>query len=73
MSTELEMAAVQSTALVPTLSDAERRVQHAKARLSSHLVVLEERARFLARQSAWIAGMVLLGVVGAAAAAGKLR
>lgn len=73
MSTELEMAAVQSTALVPTISDAERRVQQAKARLSSHLAVFEERARFLARQSAWVAGMVLLGVVGAAAAAAMFR
>jgi hypothetical protein len=54
-------------------SEAERRVQLAKQRLQHHLAVLDHRARNLAKQSAWIAGMVLLGLVGAAAAASAFR
>ena len=70
-STRNESAAL---ALAPT--EAERRVQRAKERLTAHLTALDLRARQLARQSAWVAGMVLLGVVGAAAASsvfGRMR
>ncbi|HKP61213.1 MAG TPA: hypothetical protein VJV78_31000 [Polyangiales bacterium] len=69
MSTELSSTAGNgaSTALVLP-SPAERRVQRAKQRLTQHLALLEGRARVLARQTAWIAGMVLLGLAGAAAA-----
>lgn len=64
--------ASESTALARS-SDAERRVQRAKERLQHHLAVLDQRARSFAKQSAWIAGMVLLGFVGVAAAASMFR
>jgi hypothetical protein len=69
MSTQLSSTAGDgaSTALVLP-SPAERRVQRAKQRLTQHLALLDRRARLLARQTAWIAGMVLLGLAGAAAA-----
>lgn len=54
-------------------SDAERRVSLAKERLQHHLAVFDQRARAFAKQSAWIAGMVLLGIVGAAAATSLFR
>ena len=73
MSTELNMAAAESTAIVPVTSEAERRVQRAKSQLRAHLALLDQRARLLARRSAWVAGMVLLGFVGAAAAASLFR
>ena len=73
MSTELKMAAAESTAIVPVVSDAERRVQRAKAQLRAHLAALDQRARLLARQGAWVAGMVLLGFVGVAAATSMFR
>jgi hypothetical protein len=66
-------ASPPSAALAKAPTEAERRVQLAKARLTQHLHMLEGRARNIARQSAWIAGMVLLGVVGAAAAAAMFR
>jgi hypothetical protein len=69
MSTESIPSEPGSSALAVQPSNAERRVQLAKARLQAHLVALDHRARELARQSAWIAGVVLLGVAGAAAAA----
>jgi hypothetical protein len=71
----LAAAPAQSTALatLATLSEAERRVQLAKDRLQHHLSVFDHRARSFAKQSAWIAGMVLLGIVGAAAAASVFR
>jgi hypothetical protein len=59
----------ESTALAHATSEAERRVQLAKERLQHHLAVFDHRARSFAKQSAWIAGMVLLGFVGVAAAA----
>jgi hypothetical protein len=65
--------ASESTALAPSSSDAERRVQRAKERLQHHLAVFDQRARSFAKQTAWIAGMVLLGFVGAAAAASMFR
>jgi len=68
MSTETIPSESESTALaVP--SPAERRVQLAKARLQAHLVALDRRARDLARQGAFFAGVLLLGVAGVAAAA----
>jgi hypothetical protein len=81
MSTELKAtpyeealeAAPESTALAKAPSEAERRVALAKQRLQHHLEVFDHRARNLAKQSAWIAGMVLLGLVGAAAAAAAFR
>jgi hypothetical protein len=82
MSTELKAtpleqaaseSASESSALAHAPSEAERRVQIAKDRLQHHLAVLDQRARNVARQSAWIAGMVLLGLVGAAAAASVFR
>ena len=69
MSTEPISSESTSTALATQPSAAERRVQLAKARLQSHLVALDHRARELAKHTAWIAGMVLLGVAGAAVAA----
>lgn len=69
MSTEPIPSEPESTALAVEPSAAERRVSLAKARLQAHLVALDNRARELARQSAWIAGVVLLGLAGAAAAA----
>lgn len=62
-----------SAALARAPSEAERRVQQAKERLQHHLAVLDQRARAFAKQSAWIAGMVLLGLVGAAAATSLFR
>jgi hypothetical protein len=41
--------------------------------LQHHLAVLDQRARSVAKQGAWIAGMVLLGIVGVAAAASMFR
>jgi|SRR3954451_13702590 hypothetical protein len=82
MSTELKASpleqaapesASQSSALARAPSEAERRVQLAKQRLQHHLAVLDHRARSIAKQTAWIAGMVLLGLVGAAAAASVFR
>jgi len=70
---EHEASAAQSTALAPAPTEAERRVALAKERLQSHLAALEVRAVGVAKQSAWIAGMVLLGLVGAAAAASLFR
>jgi hypothetical protein len=61
-----------STALARP-SEAERRVALAKERLQHHLAVLDQRARAFAKQSAWIAGMVLLGFVGVAAASSMFR
>jgi len=61
-----------STALARP-SEAERRVTLAKERLQHHLAVLDQRARSFAKQSAWIAGMVLLGFVGVAAASSMFR
>jgi len=63
----------QSTALAPAPSEAERRVQLAKERLQNHLAALDHRARTMARQGAWIAGMVLMGIVGVAAATAIFR
>jgi hypothetical protein len=63
----------ESTALAHASSEAERRVQLAKERLQHHLAVFDQRARSFAKQSAWIAGMVLLGVVGVAATASIFR
>jgi len=62
-----------TTALAKAPSEAERRVTLAKDRLQHHLAVLDQRARSFAKQSAWIAGMVLLGLVGAAAASSMFR
>lgn len=62
----------QSTALAAP-SEAERRVQLAKQRLQDHLHALDVRARAVARQGAWIAGVVLMGLVGVAAAAAVFR
>lgn len=53
-------------------SAAQRRVQRAKARLTQHITALDLRARTLVRQSAWFAGMVLLGLAGSAVAAAML-
>jgi hypothetical protein len=66
-----ELASASTALALP--SEAERRVQRAKERLQHHLTVLDQRARSFAKQSAWIAGMVLLGFVGAAAAAAVFR
>jgi hypothetical protein len=63
----------ESTALAPPASEAERRVHLAKQRLQNHLAALDLRARSVAKQTAWIAGMVLLGLVGAAAAVSVFR
>jgi hypothetical protein len=71
---EHEPAAPSSaTTLAKAPSEAERRVVLAKERLQHHLAVLDQRARSFAKQSAWIAGMVLLGLVGAAAASSMFR
>jgi hypothetical protein len=69
MSSELSSSSGNgaSTALVVP-SAAERRVQRAKQRLTQHLAMLDRRARFVARQTVWVAGMVLLGLAGVAAA-----
>jgi hypothetical protein len=70
MSSELSPSQANSASTALALpSSAERRVQRAKARLTQHLAVLDQRARLFARQTAWVAGMVLLGLAGAAAAA----
>jgi hypothetical protein len=67
------LAAPEATTWVPDdASLAERRVQRAKARLTERLAALDHRARTVARQSAWVAGMVLLGLAGTAAAAAML-
>ncbi|HKU40375.1 MAG TPA: hypothetical protein VJR89_19575 [Polyangiales bacterium] len=68
MSIELSTSDGPSTALTLP-SPAERRVQRAKQRLAQHFALLDYRARELARQTAWVAGMVLLGLAGMAAAA----
>jgi hypothetical protein len=69
MSTEMSSTAGNGASTALTLpSAAERRVQRAKQRLTQHLMILDRRARLLARQTAWVAGMVLLGLAGAAAA-----
>lgn len=77
MSTDLKATpqeqAAQSTALAPAPTDAERRVALAKERLQNHLAAFEFRAVSVAKQTAWIAGMVLLGWVGVAAAAAVFR
>lgn len=70
---EYGSTAPSSTALARAPSEAERRVTLAKERLQHHLAVLDQRARSFAKQSAWIAGMVLLGLVGAAAASSMFR
>jgi len=69
MSTELSATSGNGASTALTLpSPAERRVQRAKQRLAQHLSMLERRARFVARQTAWVAGMVLLGLAGVTAA-----
>jgi hypothetical protein len=69
MSIELPSTGGNGASSALTLpSAAERRVQRAKQRLTQHLAMLERRAFFVARQTAWIAGMVLLGLAGVAAA-----
>lgn len=69
MSTPLSVTAGDSASTALALpSAAERRVQRAKQRLTQHLAMLERRALFVARQSAWVAGVVLLGLAGVAAA-----
>lgn len=68
MSTEFSQTNGPSTALALP-STAERRVQRAKQRIAEHFALLDHRARFVARQTAWVAGMVLLGLAGMAAAA----
>jgi uncharacterized membrane protein YeaQ/YmgE (transglycosylase-associated protein family) len=61
----------QGTALA-AVSPAEQRVQLAKERLTQHLHALDRRARFVAKQSAWLAGALVLGLVGAAVAGSLL-
>lgn len=75
MSTDSMSTDQQSTALAMP-SEAERRVQLAKDRLAAHLTALDLRARQVARQTAWVAGAVLLGLAGVATAAamfGRVR
>jgi hypothetical protein len=72
--TRLDEAAVtptESTALA-AVSPAERRVQEAKQRLTRHIHALDQRARFVAKQTAWLAGALLLGLAGAAVAGSLL-
>lgn len=70
MSSELSsMGASSASTALALPSPAERRVALAKQRLTAHLHLLDHRARVIARQTAWVAGMVLLGLAGAAAAA----
>jgi hypothetical protein len=71
--TPIQPAESSAATALARVSDAERRVELAKHRLQRHLALLDQRARSFARQSAWIAGMVLLGIVGVAAAASVFR
>lgn len=65
-------AATPTASALATVSPAELRVQRAKARLTQRLSALDQRARFVAKQTAWVAGMVLLGLAGAAVAGSLL-
>ena len=61
-----EPAGVSESRALAHVSEAERRVQLAKARLTQRLSALDQRARYVVKQSAWLAGAVLLGLAGAA-------
>jgi hypothetical protein len=72
--TRLDEAAVTSTesTALAAVSPAERRVQEAKQRLTRRIHALDQRARFVAKQTAWLAGALLLGLAGAAVAGSML-